>query len=270
MIRYAKSGAVASAIALSLSAAHAATTVTFEDFSLGSEGYWSGNDSGTYVGVGIYGGSEYATDLTFQGAPHAKFRNTYTSTYNCWVGFAVSNHTDTTTAGYGNQASSYTGGGAGGSSQFLVSNGATNSIRFDGLTSMAGAGASFTNTTYAALDTINGSGFSKAFTSTDWFKLTISGYNANSLTGSTELVLVQGSNILDTWQHVDFSSFGMVDELRFEMTSTDTSTIEGNTYINTPAYFAMDNFVIPEPSSLGLAALGGTLLLRRRRTANQR
>lgn len=269
MIRYAKSGAVASAIVLSLSAAQAATTVTFEDFVLDSQGYWSGDTSGTYTGTGTYGGDNYERDLTFQGAPNAKFRNIYTDwgTYGTWTGFAVSNHTNTTSTGYGNQYSSYSGGGAGGSSQFIVSYGSTNSIRFDGLTSMAGAGASFTNTTYAALDTIYGTpSFSKAFTSTDWFKLTISGYNANSLTGSTELVLVQGSSILDTWQHVDFSSFGMVDELRFELTSSDN----GMFGMNTPAYFAMDNFVVPEPSSLGLAALGGTLLLRRRRTPNQR
>jgi hypothetical protein len=117
---------------------------------------------------------------------------------------------------------------------------------------------------------LNGSAYSKAFTSLDWFKLTISGYQSGSSTGAVDLFLAQNGSILNSWQHVDFSSFGMVDELRFEMTSTDNTTIGVNTYINTPAYFAMDNFVIPEPSSLGLAALGGTLLLRRRRTANQR
>ena len=52
-----------------------------------------------------------------------------------------------------------------------------------------------------------------------------------------------------------------MDEIRFTMSSSDN----GMFGMNTPAYFAMDNLVVPEPSSLTLGALAGLTLLRRRR-----
>lgn len=268
MIPHTTFGAVATAIVLSLPYAHSATTATFEDFVLPTEGFWRGDTTGTPAGPGPWGGTQYIRDLTFQGAPNANFRNIYTDYgggFGTWTGFAVSNRTDLTTTGLANQYSVFAGSGAGGSSQFMVSYGTTNSIRFAGPTSMLGAGASFTNTTYAALDMMQGSGFSKQFTPADWFKLTITGYQAGSATGSTELFLASFGNILNTWQHVDFSTLGTVDELRFEMTSSDTDPVFG---MNTPAYFALDNLVVPEPSSVALASLGLCVLLRRRRVSN--
>jgi hypothetical protein len=76
-----------------------------------------------------------------------------------------------------------------------------------------------------------------------------------------------GSVLLNDWQHVDFSPLGTVDELRFGLSSSDNSEFGGFSYMNTPAYFAMDNLLaVPEPGTILLGVSGGLgLLLRRRR-----
>ena len=53
----------------------------------------------------------------------ASFTNSYTTagTYDFWLGFAISNMTDATTSGFGNQYSAITGIGAGNSSTYAVS-----------------------------------------------------------------------------------------------------------------------------------------------------
>ncbi len=236
--------------------AHAATIITYEDAALGAPGYINN------------------TPYTAAGATHS---NIFSGGY--WEGFSISNRSDTTTPGDGNQYSSYSGGGAGGSTNFAVGYyGAFLSTDIPRLTfptavDFTGKGADFTNTTYAALDMLNGSGFSKKFggatgTDPDWLLLTITGYHNNLVTGSTSLYLADYRNlagapdyILNTWQHVDFTPLGSASEIRFSMSSTDMF----GSWLNTPAYFAMDNLVVPETSTLGLAALAGLGLLRRDR-----
>jgi hypothetical protein len=255
--------ALAAAYALILNSTTAAV-VTFESVSLPPAGYWNGSDGGP--------------DITSEGV---LFNNTYTALYDSWSGFSVSNHTDTITPGYLNQYSAITGVGAGGSAKYAVGYFTTyetsTNITFAALTNLAGKGAQFTNTTYAALDMRDGGSFgSKKFGGTngndaDWFKLTITGYAAGSATGtSIDFYLADfrfSDNsldyILDEWAFADFTTLGTVDELRITMSSTDN----GMFGMNTPAYFAMDNFLIavPEPSSLliSIASLG--LFLRRKR-----
>jgi len=59
----------------------------------GGGAYWNGSDgSGGFTSRGI------------------QFVNNYNSTYGSWDGWSYSNTTDTTTAGYTNQFSAYTGG----------------------------------------------------------------------------------------------------------------------------------------------------------------
>lgn len=255
--------ALAGACALILNPASAAI-VTFETVPLPPAGYWNGSDGS--------GG------VTLDGVT---FNNTYTAMYDSWSGFAVSNRTDTTTPGYLNQYSAFTGGGAGGSANYAVGYYTTyetsTNITFAALTNLAGKGASFTNTTYAALDMLNGGDFgSKKFGGTtgndaDWFKLTISAFVAGSPTGATvDFYLADfrfADNSLDyivnDWRTVDFTPLGTVDELRITMSSSDS----GPFGMNTPSYFAMDNFpaAVPEPSALASALAGLGLLLRRKR-----
>lgn len=254
--------AIAFAAALMFDSA-AAAVVTFEAVPLGPSGYYNGSSGGG--GVVLEG---------------ATFNNNYNSGYGSWSGFAVSNHTDTTTAGYLNQYSAYAGGGAG-SANYAVGyyssyDAATTNISFATLTNLTGLGGLFTNTTYAALDLLNGGDFgSKKFggvsgNDADWFLLTIKGYAAGVPTGSpvnfylADFRFADNSldYIVNNWRYVDFSALGSVDELRFSLTSSDVDSFG----TLTPTYFAMDNFLsVPEPSSLLVALSGLGLLVRRKR-----
>ncbi len=196
------------------------------------------------------------------------FENDYNASFDVFQGFAASTTTDTTTAGYGNQFSNVTGGGAGGSSGF-------------GLAFLGGRivlpetqivlGAQFTNTTYAALSMRDGDAFSKQFggptgIDSDFFRLLVEGIDAGGTsTGTVELMLADFrsadhalDSILDEWVFLDLSGLGAVRELRFGFESSDV----GPFGINTPTYFAIDDLVtIPEPGAslligLGLAILG--------------
>jgi hypothetical protein len=231
--------------------ASATTTLGYEDIDLGPSGY--GNNS-PYSRAGV---------------THSNTFTDWGGGYSSWDGFAVSNHTDTTTAGYGNQYSSYCGNGAGGSSQYAVgyvSSATSTNLTFANATDMTGQGASFNNTTYAAVTILLGDSMfgTEAFTTGDWFKLTITGYQASAPTGSVDFYLADyrtGSAVVTDWQYVDFSPLGTVDEIRFTLSSSDN----GDFGMNTPAYFAMDNLVVPEPGSVMLVACGGIGMLARRR-----
>ena len=252
--------ACAAMAALTLNSATAAV-VTFETVPLAAQSYWDGSDGS--------GG------VTLDGAT---FKNSYTAMYSSWTGFVVSNTTDTTTAGYMNQYSACTGGGAGGSANYAVGYYTTYDyaayMTFDSVTDVAGKGASFTNTTYAALSMLSGDGFAKKFggvagDEADWLLLTIQGYAAGLPTGTVDFYLADyrfadhaQDYIVTDWRQVDFTALGSVDELRFSMSSSDN-----NAYgMKTPSYFAMDNFLaVPEPSALWLALSGMGFLIRRRR-----
>ena len=250
-------------VGLTLAPASAATT-TFETVPLGSPNGPSG----------VWNGQAGSGGLTLDGAT---FNNSYTDFgggFFSWEGFAFSDRTDTTTAGFTNQYSAYPGGGAGGSSQYAVSYPSA-IIEFATSLDLSGLGASIANTTYAALSMLNGDGFSKKFggalgDDADFFKLTISGFSAGIPTGTpvdfylADFRFTKNSQdyVVDKWAFVDLSPLGTVDEIRFGFDSSDV----GRFGINTPTYFALDNFLaVPEPSAALLSVLGSLGLLSRRR-----
>ncbi len=198
--------------------------------------------------------------------------------YPSWYGWAYSKMTDTTSPGYTNQYSAITGGGVDGSENYAIgyptSWGGTSDINFHG--SQDGYvvdGAYFTNTTYAYLAMRDGYFAAKEFGGVsgddeDWFLLTITGKDAlGNVTGTVDFYLADfrfadnsQDYIIDDWTWVDLSSLGVVKSLGFTMTSSDNDPVYG---MNTPAYFAMDNFV-PEPMTLAILGLG-SLMIRRKR-----
>ncbi len=243
-------------IGLSLANASAAT-VTFEGQLSGANTY---NNNAGAGGAFVIGDSSFPND--------------YNASFDSWSGFAISNTTDNTTPGYFNQYSAITGNGAGGSSTYAVSYSQT-WVKFATTLDLNGLGSSITNTTYAALSMLNGDSFAKKFggasgNDPDFFKLTILGFNGGTATGTlvdfylADFRFVDNSQdyVINQWTSVDFSPLGMVDEIRFDYTSSDV----GRFGINTPTYFALDNFLaVPEPSAAVLSVLGSLGLLSRRR-----
>ncbi len=195
----------------------------------------------------------------------------------CSTGWSYSNHTDTTTPGFGNQFSAFAGSGQGGSANYAV--GFLGPVEATLSTPAVLAGAYFTNTTYAALSMRDGDSFAKKFggvsgNDADFFKLTITGFNGAAATGSVEFLLADyrfANNAQDyivrDWTFVDLSGLGSVTRLGFDLSSSDN----GSFGINTPGYFALDNLTtapVPEPNQAalllaGLALAGG--LARKRR-----
>lgn len=221
------------------------------------------------------------TPYTEAGITHSNAFYDWGGGFTSWDGFAISNHTDNTTPGYGNQYSAFPGSGAGNSSHYAVAYVATSlstRLVFPDPTVLTGASASFANTTYTALSMRDGDWFSKKFggsdgSDPDFLLLTLTGFFNGLATGNTHLYLADfrgapdSDHILATWQSLDLSPLGTVDEIRFTMASSDN----GPFGMNTPAYFAMDNLHIPfgspvpESSTALFFAAGALAILRRQR-----
>jgi hypothetical protein len=207
-----------------------------------------------------------------------------------WQGFALSSKTDTDTPGFPNQYSAFPGGGANGSSTygvaFLGADADTNqgTIRFQQPTRLSGT--HLTNTTYAyraIVDGNTGGAFDpQPFDTGDFFLLSITGRDTAGLsTGEIEFYLADYRTADTTqhfavadWQWVDLSSLGTVAKLDFAVASSDVSDFGGVLFLNTPAYFAIDDLTlvestptptpaptgIPEPATLLLGGLAVLIL----------
>jgi hypothetical protein len=260
-------------------ASASAEVVTFDDNALAPNSYWNGPDpSGTTV-TGPYGTPEVVGSFTSNGV---SFGNTYDTTYGVWGGFAYSNMGDTTTAGFGNQYSAYTGTGRGeGQDNYGVAFGSggpgfdpTDIAQLGGLPHLQVpigeniTGAYLTNTTYSALSMLNGDGFSDKFGDTDFFKVTIYGSDSKGmiLSSSKEFFLADfrtpggtaADHVVSDWTFVDLSGLKGAQTIYFSLSSSSNS-IYG---MNNPAYFAIDDIsfapeTAPEPTSLALLLVGG-------------
>lgn len=96
-----------------------------------------------------------------------------------------------------------------------------------------------TNTTWGYWAMKEGSAFSRAFGPDDWCKVTITGVNGYTKTGSVDFYLARDGKIVDEWELVDLTPLGKCSAIYFQMQSSDT----GQWGMNNPAYFAMDELV---------------------------
>jgi hypothetical protein len=257
-----------SAFALVLTASFASAaradvvTTTFESVSLPAVGYINNAPPG------------FTIDGNF-------FNNRFDTTWQTWSGWTISNKVDTVDPAkpdYTYQYSAITGGGADGSSNYAVAFSGDSYINIaDGRKALS---LDVTNTTYDYLSMLNGDQFSKKFGAGDYFTLSIVGHDgldgAGDSTGEVDFNLADflGGNhtIVNTWNTIDLTSLGAARSLTFTLSSSDN----GDFGMNTPAYFAIDDFrtfaadpaVAPEPASLALALIGLAAVLIRARAAN--
>ena len=218
-----------------LFSAKAQQTATFEDIILPPDSIYNGSDGSG----GFYSGEIW-------------FPNEFNAEYNVWSGFAVSNMKDTITSGYGNQYSAITGMGAENSENYgVIYCSGELTLEFEEPVKIEGF--YITNSVYAYLDMLNGSGFTKKFggmngNDPDYFKLLLSGTDADGQkTEVVEFFLAdfrsdssQEDYIVRKWLWLDLTSLGIVKEIHFSMESSDT----GDWGMNTPAYFCIDSFTL--------------------------
>ena len=94
------------------------------------------------------------------------------------------------------------------------------------------------NTAYAVASMSLGDSYAKKFGKDDWFLLTITGLKDGVAGESVEFYLAKDGKYVADWTYVDLSVLGEIDGVVFSMSSSDS----GDWGMNTPAYFAMDNF----------------------------
>ena len=211
----------------------------FENLSLSPESYWNGSDSS-----GISLANKYISKFE---AGNITFSNTWNSNYSYWSdGWIYSNTSDSVTSGLSNISSCIVGNGTNNSSNYSIGKNKVyinvdtsgNSLPIDGIY--------VTNTTYAHNSMRDGDAFAKKFTNADqdYYKLLITSFNNGTDVDTVEFFLADFTHldslqdyIVNDWKYVDLSSLGLVDSIKFSLVSSDI----GQSGMNTPAFFAIDN-----------------------------
>ena len=209
-------------------------TATFDDVTLGANGYWIGEEGENEIYSGGW-----------------MFTNYYSSYF--WGGFTASNHTDLTQTGLNAQYTAVTGEGYDGSSQYGVAYtfGAQTDVYASDGQEHTVTGCYVTNNLWAYQSVVNGDSYCTPFGGTtgndpDWFKITATGKNAAGTTvGTLDFYLAdyrftnnEEDYVVDTWEWFDLSPLGAVHTISFSLSST-----KGDSYgMLTPAYFCIDDF----------------------------
>ena len=209
-----------------------AVEATFEDNYLPEESFFNGdNDDDTY-----YSGS-YAFNVgnsVWPGTPPVSF----------WYDFAMSNQTSTAYASLDDQYHSCTGGGHN-SANFVIAypyGGGNVSVTHDEDGDVI-SGFYITNSAYAFTSMTQGDGYADPLPVGGWFM--VRAYDADNSSNFVDFYLadLRADNALDhyvvnDWEWFDLTPLGKVKNVAFVFDGSDT----GQWGLNTPAYFAMDNF----------------------------
>lgn len=196
---------------------------------------------------------DYFRETTFVNGSYSFYQGTMPD-YDTWWGIGYSNHTSTSYSSLADQFNSIVGTGVNGSRNYAVAYymaymgpGYEPSVTI--LNKPQGdviPGMYVTNTAYTVNSMENGDDVARKFGYGDWLKLTATGYDANGEeTNSVDFYLADFRSdnaseryIVKDWQYMDLSSLGTVKKVVFTMSSSDNSSWG----MNTPSYFAFDNF----------------------------
>ena len=223
----------------------AQTTSTFDTLTLGVDTFWNGSDfSGGFADGNAYFENQYDT----------------TGGYATWSGFSYTDKTDSVTAGYLNQYSAITGSGFNGSKNYSVAYDAGYGnavVRLNGTAAHRSVqGVYITNTTYTYKDMVYGDNFGNLpfnADSLDFLLLHITGWRSGAPVGDTVNFYLANYTFPDTtqnyivknWQWVNLLALGNVDSLVFSITGSRNDSYG----LETPSYFALDNFVTADLST---------------------
>ena len=218
-------------------------TATFEDIKIDAEESFWGNTTKEGENSWTSGGYTFGT----------YYSNAYG--YDYYSNFVVSNNKNTDGTGYTKPYQSTASGAKNGNNYAVfyleTISSASNEVSLPEEATVSGFWVC--NNTYAMHSVTNGDSFAKIFGQGDYFKLTMTGYDANGeVTGTVDQMLVD-CTVADNWvcvkdwRWVDLTSLGNVKSIKFSMSSSDT----GNFGINTPLYFCMDDFggIAPEKNT---------------------
>lgn len=107
-------------------------------------------------------------------------------------------------------------------------------------------GGYFNLNSYTFYSILYGDGYARAFTEGDKLTLTVHGVDADDNEKSLDITLASFNNgeltATTGWKYVDLSELGVVEELYFTMSSTDS----GQWGMNTPGYFCLDKLMVKE------------------------
>lgn len=182
--------------------------------------------------------------------------NYYDAAWGSWNGFAISNVTDNTTAGWANQYSAFPGTGRNASANYGIF---YPSGEIQALSNYIIDSFYISNTSYAGISMRDGDAYGKQFGSIyaadgttvdgtngeDFFKVWVIAEDFNTSKDSIEIYLAdfrfpnsQDDYIVDEWIKVDLSPLGLLPtKVSFRFESSDMGTWG----INTPTYFAIDD-----------------------------
>ncbi|MDB9882318.1 DUF4465 domain-containing protein [Bacteroidia bacterium] len=216
----------------------------------------------------FYNGADLAGGFNSQ---YLFFPNSYNSQWGSWSGWSISSKLDSETPGFGNQYSCINDS----KKNFYLAGGQQTEIRGpyfrweENLLNKktpfitSNMEISITNSTYAALDMEQGSGFSKKFGGVDgrdpdYFRLLVSYVDALDAILKTDTIYLADFRFADDSKDYilkDWKQIKMYDDneikfhkLRFNLESSDT----GDFGMNTPAYFCLNyNFKVVGINELG-------------------
>jgi len=223
------------AFSLIITCAFSQSTASFESFNLAPESFLNGED-----GVGNFRDESIV------------LYNDYNTNFQSWSGWAISNVTDNTTAGFGNQYSCIAGQGNEGSAHYATTFVLGESTIFNDKNTGEPYFQSLfvNNATYAYISMTEGDAFAKKFggetgDDPDFFLLTIKAYENGMLSNdSIDFYLADYrfednslDYIVDEWTYINITKFATADSLTMTLSSSDVGTFG----MNTPAYFCIDD-----------------------------
>ena len=206
-------------------------TVSFENKTLGADGYWCGDEKGEKYDS--WGADAFACVYKERGV---SFPVNYTPAWAFWSGFANSNRTETTYNTMNpDQFNSITGAAKSGNN-FCVVYSYGETIDFANAVTLKGFW--YTNEAWAVDAILNGDGMTPGkFENDDWFKCTVTATLADGTTKDVEIYLAKDGDYVKDWQYCDFQSLEGVKSLSFNMDSSK----KNENGVTTPTYMCIDD-----------------------------